>query len=195
MRTSLLVLSAVVALVVSGCDSTGVDPTDPGTQPPTQPPAGILTFASVNPQATYLRTDPNTPGAVPYRLADFGLQGGDRVCFTARGDYFAVPGVRASSTGGPLATGVFSASTTLTAGSDLNRATDALGGTWSIATGPRSTDGAPTDITQDFDATNACYTVPTGARYVFFSVVDGYFVDNADAMANNRPFGIHFVEQ
>lgn len=201
MRLSLLVFAATVALTASGCDSTGIDspgcqtgctgtPTTPGT-----PGTPALTFAPLDPSATYLRTDAGTPNAVPVLLSSYGLVPGDVACFRTLGDVNLGGGTLASSTGGPVLTGAFSASTDLSATTEFDRIKDVIDGDWSIETLPVTSSGLTTNIDEDYDATNGCYPVPAGARYVFFSVFDGYFFDNTDANVGGQPFGVTIVKQ
>lgn len=195
MRYLSLVLAAALLVVASGCDSTGLDPSTPGGTPPpptTPPPAS--TFARVNPRATYLRADDGTPPATAYALAQYGLQPGDTACFKAVGDYTVYPGGLASATGNPLATGAFSATTTLNATSERNRVKDIIDGNWYIATKPLYSNGALTTIDEDFEATNDCWPVPAGAAYVFLSVYDDSYFDNADADPS-QPFGIAITKR
>jgi len=206
MRLSLLAFTAVVALAASGCDSSGVDtPTTPGGgtgtggsgdgtgTDTTGTPA--LTFAPVDVTATYLRSDDETPYATPLLLSDYGLEPGDTACFRATGDFYPYAGTLASSTGDPLVTGAFSASSELAAPADARRIKDAIDGDWHIETRPSYTTGAPTDIDEDWEATDACWTVPAGATHVFFSVYDDMFLDNTDALVNGEAFGVAVSER
>lgn len=203
---------AAVALTASGCDSTGLDntttspgcstdcgsPTDPGGgnpgggNPGGGDPQPALTFAPVSPMATYLLADPGTPYATAYRLDDYGLRPGDMACFEPVGDYFIGDGVLASGTYDLLATGAFSASDRLAVPTDRNRIKDILDGDWYINTLPLATTGAETTINEDF-AASGCYPVPADAAYIFFSVYDGSYFDNTDAMVNDEPFGIRIT--
>ncbi len=197
MRLSLFVFAAAVALTASGCDSTGIDGPDGTTGGGTGGTPGggtVLTFAKVNPAATYLRSDPSTAYATPVLLADYGLAPGDVACFRAIGDANLGGGTLASA-GDVRLTGAFSASSSLNAPSDRYRIKDVLDGDWFIETLPVTSSGEVSDIGEDFDATDDCWTVPAGAAYAFFSAYDGYFVDNADANAGGQPFGVLISKQ
>lgn len=197
MRLPLLALAAVT-LVASGCDTNGIDtPPSPGGNTPTTPggttpPTARFTFAPVNPAATYLRTDQDTDAPIPFLLADYGLQAGDVACFRTAGDFAYGPGLLASSrtAGTPLATGIFSGSNIVNAVTELRRVKDALDGSWNVDTLPTYGTGAPTNVDEDFDATDACYTVPTGATHFFLSAYDDAFLDNTDVQAGGQEFGV-----
>ena len=213
MRLPLLAFTLLAALTASGCDSSGIDtnvPTPPGSGGSGGSGGGTggggtggggtgttptRTFAPVDPTATYLLTDEETPDAVAYLLADFGLAPGDTACFRAQGDFYYHPGVLASETGTPLATGAFSASNELNATADPHRIKDALDGDWFVTTNPMYTSGAATDVDEDFDATDACWAVPAGATHLFLSAYDDMFLDNTDALVDGQPFGVAVTEQ
>ena len=78
---------------------------------------------------------------------------------------------------------------------DARRIKDAIDGDWHIETRPSYTTGAPTDIDEDWEATDACWTVPAGATHVFFSVYDDMFLDNTDALVNGEAFGVAVSER
>jgi hypothetical protein len=213
MRLPLLAFTLLAALTTSGCDSSGIDtnlPTGPGGTGSGGTGSGgtgsgtggggtdttpTRTFAPVDPRATYLLTDEETPDAVAYSLADFDLAPGDTACFRAQGDFYYHPGMLASETGTPLATGAFSASDELNATADPHRIKDVLDGGWYVPTNPMYTTGAATDIDEDFDATDACWAVPAGATHVFFSAYDDMFLDNAAALVDGQPFGVAVTER
>ncbi len=198
MRHLLFVFAAAVALTASGCDSTGIDTPGGGTPPGGGiPPGGntpALAFAPVFPTATYLRTDAATDDAAPVLLSDYGLAPGDVACFRAVGDVDLGGGMRLSSEAIRV-TGAFSASNSLSARTELNRVKDVIDGDWYVETLPVTTSGETTNIDEDFDATDACWPVPAGATHAFFSVNDGYFLDNTDLNAGGQPFGVVVSEQ
>ena len=214
MRLSVLALVAVATIAVSGCDSTGLGPDTPGcttgctptptdphptdptpTDPHPTPTDPTLTFAPVDPAATYLRADDGVAGATPLLLSDYGLAPGNVACFRAAGDFFYAPGLLASSADATLVTGVFSGSDNLSATSELNRVKDAIDGMWHIDTPVVFSTGAATEIDQDFRATDDCWTVPDGATHVFFSAFDDAFLDNTDATAGGQEFGVFVSKQ
>ncbi|HEX9952520.1 MAG TPA: hypothetical protein VGB53_12185 [Rubricoccaceae bacterium] len=206
MRLSLFAFAAAVALTISGCDSTGIDTTvgsdtdedgggttgggtgGGGTTGGGSTPA--LTFAPVNPAATYLRTDQSTADATPFLLADYGLTPGERVCFRTVGDFYYAPGLLASTRGEALATGVFSASNVLNATTERIRVKDAIDGDWDMYTRPTYGTAAETNIDEDFEVTDDCWTVPAGATHLFLSAYDDSFLDNSDANAAGQAFGV-----
>lgn len=209
MRFSLLTFTAAAALTLSACDSTGIDSPDDfcsvdctgGGTTGTTPGGGSTgggstgtmparTFAPVAPTATYLLAEAGTPAATAYLLSDFGLAPGNTACFKATGDFTVYPGRLASATGNPVVTGVFSASSALSATSERNRVKDAIDGDWDLPTAPLFTTGAPTNIDEDFKAADDCWTVPASATHVFFSVYDNSYADNADANVGGQPFGV-----
>ena len=213
MRLSLLTFTAAAALTLSACDSTGIDSpgdlcsvdctgggstgTPPGGGSTGTAPGGgstgttpAKTFAPVDPKATYLLAEARTPNATAFLLSDFGLAPGATACFKAVGDFTVNPGRLASATGNPVVTGVFSASSSLSAPSERNRVKDAIDGDWDLTTAPLLATGAPTNIDEDWEATDDCWPVPAGATHVFFSVFDNSYADNADANAGGQPFGV-----
>lgn len=209
MRLSLFAFAATVALTISGCDSTGIDlPTTVGSDTAGGGTTGggtggtgtgggtgggttpAFTFAPVNPAATYLRTDQSTASATPFLLADYGLTPGERVCFRTAGDFYYAPGLLASTRGDALATGVFSASNILNATTERIRVKDAIDGNWDIFTRPTVGTAAETNIDEDFNVTNDCWTVPAGATHLFLSAYDDSFLDNSDARAGGQEFGV-----
>ena len=195
MRLSLFAFAALVALTASGCDSNGIDIDTPpgGGTPGGGTPA--LTFAPLNPTATYLRTDAATVDATPLLLSDYGLAPGDVACFRTAGDFFYAPGLLASTRSEPLATGVFSASSDLNATSELDRVKDAIDGDWDIFTRPVYGTGSETNIDEDFEVTDDCWTVPAGATHLFLSAYDDAFEDNTDARTGGQEFGVFVTEQ
>lgn len=147
------------------------------------------TFIPVNPRQTYLRTSKdNALDAPAVRLSDFDAEPGERVCGFAVGDFNVGGGVLASSTGSPLVTAVFSSDDRLLAADHLNRVPGALNVDPDVTTPVTGVDQYATDIAEDFDATNACVTIPAGATHVFFSAFDGFYADNAPT--SGPAFGI-----
>ncbi len=205
MRLSLFAFATLVALTASGCDSNGIDTIGGDTGGGTTHPGGggtgggtggggttaPRTFAGLNPAATYLRTDRETPSPEAFLLSEFGIEPGEDVCFRTVGDFNYAPGVLASTrTDTPVATGVFSASSSVSSTSERTRIKDAIDSYWDIVTRPVLETGNETNIDEDFEVTNNCWTVPAGARYFFLSAYDDLFQDNTDANAGGQPFGV-----
>lgn len=202
MRASLLLLGLSLSLVFfTGCDSVGTD--DPTTCHSCHPGDGDgdgdggdggssdATFIPVDPRQTYLRTSHDAAIDAPaIRLSDHDAEPGERVCGVAVGDFDTGGGSLVRSNGGPLITAVFSSDSQLLGSSHLNRVPGAIDAGDDARTPDTVIDGLPTDIAEDFDASNACVTIPAGAAFVFFSAYDGFFADNVDATPGGQPFGI-----
>lgn len=201
--SSLLVALAVaVALPLTGCDSNGIDlPCTSGCTPggggnPGGTPGGggtpNATFVQVNPMQTYLRVETGFQAldAPAVSLDDLGVAEGESVCFQASGDYFIADGVLSSDVNPGQVLAVFSGTPVLEDTAQRFRVPDALDAGEDVVSPATINSDEPTDIEEDFDATDACVTVPDGARYVFFSVWDNYFDDNTDADADGAPFGV-----
>lgn len=182
-------LALAGAFALAGCDSSGLDTPGPGPTPgpapgpaPSPPPGGPgpATFLSLDPQATFLRTneDPDAARPAVRRLAALGLAPGDEACFAASGDLDLGDGLLASDAGVPLALAIFSSDDALAPADVRERVTGAVGPERHHATPNTVLGDLATDVPQDFDATDACVTVPAGAAYVFLGAWDGYYSDN-----------------
>jgi hypothetical protein len=145
------------------------------------PVAASAVTLSLNPKATYLRTN-SDPAlfAIAYKLSDYGFGAGDTIKFTRVGELDNGNGVILKGL-----TGVFSGSSTLLASANLNRVPDAIEAGIDFVTSPTFNGALATDIAEDFFiAGNGGFfftqnvVVPTGAEYVFFSAIDSYFGDN-----------------
>ncbi|MEM0963180.1 MAG: hypothetical protein AAGK21_11670, partial [Bacteroidota bacterium] len=99
-------------------------------------------------------------------------------------------GVAASQRSNILITGVFSASDQLAARKELHRVVDAIDAGDDVATFDTFLGDAPTDIHEDFDATDTCVTVPRGAHFLFLSAFDDNFNDNVDLRPGGQAFGL-----
>lgn len=190
----------------SGGCTPGTPPGHPGTPPPTTPPpttpppttpppttpppTGPKTFVGLDGRDTFLRTseDPGALGPAILPLADLGLAVGNVACFQAVGDYGLGGGLLASQNEQPLVIAAFSASDRF-AGSDVRiRIQDAVGPDAGLVTPLTAIGDLETDFTQDFDATDACVTVPTGAAFLFLGAWDAFYSDNE--FAGDVPFGV-----
>lgn len=195
-----MALALAIAFPLSGCDSTGID----GPMTPCTSGCGgggnggggngggsaDSLIVPVNPMQTYLLVESGFTAlnAQAVSLAGLGVAPGDSVCFRAVGDYVIGGGVLASQNDQPLGLGVFSATPRLDPIDQRNRVLDAVEAGEDIVSPATVATGSPTDIDQDFDATNACLTVPAGARYLFLSVWDNYFADNTEV--DGQTFGV-----
>ena len=197
MRTLLLAPGLLLALSVSGCDTVGIDDST-CTTCHDDPDEGGSTrgTVTVDPRQTYLFADeqddvPQPIDAVAVPLSHLGLEPGDHACFEARGDYYySSEDYSARERGGPLVTAVFSSSGALRDVTARYRVEGAIDAGDDVQTETTWLGDAPTDIDEDFDATDACVTVPAGASYLFFSPVDRLVRDNADAMVDDEPFRV-----
>lgn len=152
-------------------------------------------FLEIDLRATYLRVSLNpaedaTRAATAYRLTDLKLSPGEPVCLKAQGDFFYTDGYLASSRSNRLVTAVFSSSNDLGARNDQHRVRGAINAGSDVVTPDAYLGGDATDISEDFDATDVCLTIPADARFIFFSPFDDNFNDNVDARVNGEPFGI-----
>ncbi len=152
-------------------------------------------FVQINPATTYLRVSMHpaedavgNARAVP--LSEIGISPGEAVCFRALGDFFYVDNLRASDLGKGLVTAVFSRTNELGGRNELNRVVGALEAGSDVFTANTFLGDQHTDISEDFDASDACVTVPSGAQFIFFSARDDVFNDNVDVGENGQPFGV-----
>ena len=174
----LAVLFLAVGLAATGCDSVG---NEPGSTPD---------FIPVSPKQTYLKTDDaGALDAPAVRLSSYGVAPGDYVCGGVVGDFTTEPGALASDRDLPMLTAVFSATNVLLSSNEMNRVPGALD-TGNDVTTIDTTGGSPTDIAEDFDATDGCVEVPAGAVYAFIAPYDARYSDNADALLGGRTFGL-----
>lgn len=148
-------------------------------------------FFDVDPRQTYLRTEQDgAVDAVGIALSDYGFKAGDAFCATAVGDYLLQPGQLASERGGSWVTAVFSADNKLEASTQRVRLHTAIEAGDDVVTPHTFYGQLDTDVSQDWDATSGCVTVPDGANYLFFAAYDSYYGDNAAAPGSTQPFGV-----
>src|SRR5207247_9803174 len=102
------------------------------------------TTVSINPRATYLRTNNDTAlDAVPINLAALGIQPGDLIALEELGDWsFAISSPETATSLG----GVFSSSNVLLASSNQNRVPGAIAAGAAFVTGTTFSRGLATDI-------------------------------------------------
>ncbi len=147
-------------------------------------------FFGIDPAATFLHTC-NDPGALdsqPIVLADHGLTPGTTIRIQSVGHF---------SAGGADSDGleaIFSASSTLLDGSELNRVVDAIDAGTDYQSSPTNNcGGEPTDIPEDFACTpEVTVTIPAGATHLFLAARDTYFGDNSDT---DGDFGANISER
>jgi hypothetical protein len=151
-------------------------------------PGEAQILVPLNPASTYLRISPldNTTGpvfdSVPFSLEGAGIQPGDVLHFDAVGGYsFAVgqPDTARNSIA------VFSSSDVLLSRDQQFRVPGAIAAGTPFVTPATFFDGLPTDISEDFNfgvltPGGVTLTVPTGARFLFFSVPSSAYNDNTD---------------
>lgn len=188
-----LLLALPLALLVAACDTAIVSP-DPDA--PAQPPTGPV-FLHIDPASTYLRVHNDRPvaAAIPRMLRSYGLRPGDRACFRAVGDFDIRDGTLASSRGLPLVTAVFSSDNRLLADNFRQRVPGAIAAGTPVVTPRTVSENRATDIPEDFDATNACVTVPPGAHYFFLSPFDDFFSDNRPIANASQRFGVRLSRE
>ena len=195
MRT--LPLFTCLVLALAGCDSVGIDdptcttcdPADGGGDGDGGDGGSAALAIDVDPTQTYLYTFEDVNEQSPaVSLDDLGVGPGDSVCFEVEGDYLYAPGASARDFGGAVATGVFSSSGELLPPYERYRVVGAIDAGDDIYTGNTYRGDKPTDIDEDFDVTDACVTVPAGAKYLFFSPYDNYFQDNTGV--EGEPFRV-----
>jgi len=139
------------------------------------------TFVSVDPADTYLHTnsDPLAGDAVAIDLSALGLSAGMLVQFNVVEEtYFD-----GTSDVYPVMGGVFSATSTIDAASNLNRIPGAVAPPFYEPFVSQSTKfgGQSTDISQDLvlgGEEDPAVVIPSGAQYLFVTVDDDFFGDN-----------------
>ena len=143
----------------------------------------------IDPRGTFLRTnsDPGALGALAIDLSNlsFAVNAGDMLLLEGLGDFRPGTSTGHFDTSKSLL-GVFSSSTTLLAGSNLNRVVGALDAGADVVTSttfhiPQLT----TDIPQDFliyssTVASVLVQVPVGAQFLFVAPNDSFYGDNSD---------------
>jgi hypothetical protein len=152
--------------------------------------AASASVISINPPATYLRTeDDPAVASFAFSLASLGISPGQQIQIERLGFYNAFGGLPED---GRSLLAVFSSSDILLAPSSPNRVPGALSAGGSFFSPNTWNGNLTTDIPQDFVIDDGSTTgsttlqIPGGAGYIFFSVSDSYFTDNAD---QNTDFG------
>ena len=137
---------------------------------------------TLDPTATYLRTEGSDAlAAVAVPLGDLGVTAGQTACFLMKGDVDFGDGSTSASLGVPGVLAVFSRTSELLADAERERVVAALDAGDDVVSPGTNPSDLPTDVDQDFDATDACVVVPDAAEFVFFSAFDSYFLDNLPA--------------
>jgi len=146
------------------------------------PVAASAVTLSLDAKATYLRvnSDSGALDATAFKLSDYGFSAGDTVKFTRVGEFDNGNAVLLKGL-----TAVFSSTSTLLGGSNLDRVAGAIDAGVDFTTFATFNGGLATDISQDFiigGNGGVLFTmtvvVPAAAEYVFFSSMDSYFGDN-----------------
>jgi hypothetical protein len=148
------------------------------------PALAQTTLIPLNPRATYLRTNQDSPALPNIRtLASLSLAAGDRVRFRVLGEFVYI----ANGTTTSSASAVFSSSSTILAATGIvQRVPDAIDAGIDFVTGNTYHGGVATDIPQDFrigDATGSLdveVVIPAGATHLFLGVPDSLYNDNND---------------
>jgi hypothetical protein len=145
--------------------------------------ATAATFIPLDPKATYLHTNqdsPTPPAALALRLADYGWQPGDSLQLQVVGDVDNGPGGDSFT----FTLGVFSSSNLLLGHDQVNRVAGALASDGpAVLTSPTYFGAQATDIPQDFGFDKpggVVVTVPDGAAYLFLAKSDQLYHDNSD---------------
>ncbi len=135
---------------------------------------------SINPRATYLRTNQDTGyNAEPFVLADLSLGPGDFIRLQQLGDYR--PGTAGSHHDTSTSMiAVFSGSSTLLASNQLNRVPDAIDAGIDYVTPLTYHGSLTTDIPEDFFVDDVYVQIPQGAAYLFITAADSLYYDNTD---------------
>ena len=134
-------------------------------------------FQHLDPRTAYIHTSSGDPSVdpTPIALASLGVGPGDRIVITRQGSH---------SSNQTAMGALFSSSTTMLSRDVLNRVPGAIASDGpAVVTGPTFQGSQPTDIPQDFavSGTGTAVTVPAGAAYLFFGVIDSFYSDNFDA--------------
>lgn len=162
---------------------------------PTLPATARADFVTVDPRATYLRTNSDSAlNAAPIDLTalSFAVNAGDVLRLDQFGEYSQTLGGPESGT---QMIAVFSASSTLLPSNNLNRVADAIDAGVDFVTGATFFGGVSTDISQDFlvpssGAGGVLIQVPVGARFLFVAAHDSLYSDNSDP---DRNYGIRIT--
>ncbi len=139
---------------------------------------------SINPRATYLHTNGDTPQLpVAIDLGFLEISPNDYIRLEQLGDWDNGPGSDVITS----MVGVFSSSTALGSIADLNRVVGAIDAGIDVTTGNTWFGNQPTDIVEDFWIDDIIIQVPTGAAYLFVASHDSLYYDNSDP---DSDFGI-----
>ncbi len=132
----------------------------------------------LDPKASFLHTcdDPGALNTAPVDLAAHGILPGDWILIDQIGSYDGGGGWHDLTN----MHGVFSSSSTLLAGDQLNRVPGAIDAGEDIVTIPTfNCSGEPTDIAEDFDIDPyVIIQVPAGAKYIFMAPNESKYEDN-----------------
>lgn len=172
-----LILAAAPLILLAACDTYGIDP----APVPTPAPGGVDTLGALRlgPRATYLRTHRDSAAALPLRVAldSLGAAPGDALTFFVSG-YATLDPAAPQPTRSRDVVGVFAASSNLEAPAAPRRVRDALDAGADFVTDSTALGRYATDVPEDFFATRATVTVPSGATHLFLALHDVFYSDN-----------------
>lgn len=172
----LALLFTLPLLLLTACDTTGVDDGDRG------PYVAVGTF-DIDPKGTYLRTNEDSAnGPTVIDLDSLDVAAGDSLFIRILGEADLDPAsAQNGEPGSPsfVAMGVFSSSETVLSSDLLNRIPGAINVPGDIVTGSTAVGDLPTDIPEDVILNRGQFVVPTGATTLFISPNDRFFSDNS----------------
>jgi hypothetical protein len=149
-------------------------------------PPGFIAPIAIGPRGTWLRTnnDPSAVAPVAIDLAALGILPGAEISIERLGTWATTnvwPETRSE------AMGLFSSSTTVLPGTNLNRVPGAIDAGEDVLTETTANGSQPTDIPEDFaiaGETPTVLIVPNQATTLFVAVPDRFYGDNVDADQN-----------
>ncbi|MHB8743537.1 MAG: VPLPA-CTERM sorting domain-containing protein [Sulfuricaulis sp.] len=150
--------------------------------------AQSATTVSVDPKATFLETSGETdPSSIPVSLSGLGLTSGDAILLAEQGSFNFCCGQSTAMIA------LFSSSSSILDGSNLNRVPGAIGFPGSGVSTVTYFGNINNSITQDFFVNPAgsggtTVTIPTGANYLFVAADDSLYSDNS--LSGSPGFGV-----
>ena len=173
MRLALLL--ALPFLLLSACDTTGVDGEGAG-------PYIVVGTVDIDPNGTYLRTNQDVAnGPTLVDLDSLGASPGDSLFVRILGEMDLDPNASVNGQPGAISfsiLGVFSSSDIVLDPDVLNRVPGAIDVPGTIASGSTGVGELPTDIPEDVAVNRGKFVVPAGASYLMLSPNDRFFSDN-----------------
>jgi len=170
-----LSLLALPFLLLSACDTAGVDGDEAG-------PYVVVSTADIDPTGTYLRINQDAAnGPTVLKLDSLGVVAGDSLFIRILGEMDLDPGAGVNGQPGSRSfsvIGVFSSSETVLASDVLERIPGAINVPGEIESGPTGVGELVTDIPEDAVMNRGQFLVPAGATTLFLSPNDRFFSDN-----------------